>query len=118
MTKAWREEKVRMQLEAINEAKDKIKEIYAPTAEELGELHKGIMTLLKVSIQKELNDCVQFNKATQKQEIVKNPNIPVITKIWEIVKSEKLEPTLVKKISQSLTDEDKILFDKLLDDNL
>lgn len=76
------------QKEVIEETIADLKELYKPSAEELGDIHKALMQLIKYGV----NSLWQRAK---KKEIL-NPK--EIKDYWEMMKAEKLEPTKVNKL--------------------
>lgn len=92
--------------------------MYAPTVEELAEMHKGIIQLAKLQIQWMMTYATLLNKETGKLEIVRGVDMKELHRLWEIVKAEKLEPTAVQKNENGFTAEDKELLHSLLDINI
>ena len=46
------------------------------------------------------------------------PDSMALRRIWEMVKAEKLEPTAVQKNENAMSDDDRSLLSKLLEENL
>lgn len=92
-------------------------DLYAPTAEELAEMHQGLTTLNKAAIQFMLSQCLTIDPKTGKNKVAKAPDVVAIRRLWEMVKAEKLEPTAVQKNENSMSSEDRDLLSSLLDQN-
>lgn len=93
--KGWSSEKLELRREVLEKTKQKIADMYAPTAQELVSMHKGIVSLLKMMIQKELDDCIRVDDSGV-PTIIKTPDVRMIASIWRIIKAEKLELTVSK----------------------
>lgn len=117
-TKGWAAEKTKLHQEALEKTKQEVAKLYAPSAEELAQMHAGLMTIFKASIQHELERCIKPDAKTGKQKVVSAPRVKEMRPVWEIVKAEKLEPTAVQKNESSLSTEDRALINALLDANL
>ena len=111
--KGWNEQKKDLKRESVETAKKELVNLYAPTAEELAQMHQGLTTLFKATIKKELSDCIDPKTG----EVKRTPNVVEIRRIWEIVKAEKLEPTAVQKNENSISEGDRNLISALLDQN-
>ncbi len=86
----WDKEKEEMKRRAFEKAKieaekDLVQQ-YKPSAKDLAEMHKATISLLKASLNYTMSVCVEDGK------VVRMPDVQDIKRIWEIVKSEKLEP--------------------------
>lgn len=111
--KGWQEQKIELKRESVETSKKELVHLYAPTAEELAQMHQGLTTLFKATIKKELKDCIDPKTG----EVIRTPNVVEMKRIWEIVKAEKLEPTAVQKNENSMSTEDRDLLSSLLDQN-
>lgn len=90
-----------------------LEKMYRPSQKELGDMHKAIINLMKAGIQMEVDAC--FDKRTGK--VVDSPNVKALKALWEMVKTEKEEPTTISA-QQQVTEEDQKLLDDVLEENL
>lgn len=105
-TQGWFQEKQaflrQVQAIAMQRAAQKAAKVYEPNMTELGEMHRATVTLLKASLQKELEECIDPNTG----KCIKHPDTKVIESIWKIVKVEKREPTEVGEVIETVTPEE------------
>lgn len=91
-TKGRAQEKAKLKSKALKEAKEEIKkemkELYKPSLEELAGMHKTVIQLIYVKLEKMMEKWKW--------------NVQDLAKIWEILKVEKGEPTKYEKSDQTL----------------
>lgn len=119
-TAGWRWEKEELYKQAHNEAmKDLAKSIrkeYAPNVKELGDIIRWVVDLSKVAIKFETDKCIIRGKDWS-IEIVKAPDLSNVERAYKIAKNELGESSETTKVV-TISDEDKTLLDKVLEDNL
>ncbi len=108
-TKGWQRDKDAMKVEALERAKEQlIKEqvkLYKPSIEELNKMHKGVIQLMQLSLQYLNEQCIQIDPKTWKPKLVRMPDTNDTTRLWKMIKAEKLEPESVTNTNLQATSE-------------
>jgi hypothetical protein len=95
----------------IAEAKARMVEVYRPSIEELGNMHKATINLYKAALKNIQSSCIDENG-----NIVKAPDLKDLDAIWKVVKTEKGEATNVSAEIPTLEDDKKAFLDSVLDE--
>lgn len=90
-TLGWSEERENFRQDIYEQAKAKLAEdlsktIYKPSIVELGEMHKEIIDILKLSLSHIRNSCIQV--VDGKEIISKIPDSQELSRIWKIIRIE------------------------------
>lgn len=108
-TTGWQREKDAMKAEAVERAKEQlIKEqvkLYKPSIEELNKMHKGVIQLMQLSLQYLNEQCIKIDPKTWKPTLVRMPDTNDTTRLWKMIKAEKLEPESVTNTNLQATSE-------------
>ena len=91
-TLGWSEEREDFRLAIYEQAKDKLSEnlsetVYKPSIVELGEMHKEIIDMLRVSLSHIRSSCIQL--VDGKEVITQIPDSQELSRIWKIIRIEK-----------------------------
>lgn len=96
MTLGWSEERENFRRDIYEQAKEKLGEelsetVYAPSIVELGEMHKEIIEMLKLSLSHIKSSCLSV--VDGKEVITQTPDTQEITRIWKIIRIESQQAT-------------------------
>lgn len=92
MTLGWSEERENFRWQVFEQAKEKLSEdlidgIYKPSIEELGNMHKEIIDILKLSISYIKDSCIWV--VDWEKKVVKMPDTQELSRIWKMIRFEK-----------------------------
>lgn len=105
-TNGWTEERIEFRAQAMEDAKEALKkqvadQIYTPSLKELWEMHKALLDICKMSILYIQQTYTKKNK-DWKIEVVGMPDSNDVKRFWDIVKTEKWDPTQITKETDEL----------------
>jgi hypothetical protein len=93
MTLGWSEERESFRRDIYEQAKEKLSEelsegIYKPSIVELGEMHKEIIDILKLSLSHIRASSISV--VDGKEVVTKAPDTQELSRIWKIIRVEKI----------------------------
>lgn len=91
-TKWWSEEKAEIWKQAIEESKEEVKKSYVPDIEDLNNLHKDAIGLIKLTLHKMKGGKAKITLEDWNTREISDVDIGDLEKIWKIIKVEKNEP--------------------------